>query len=399
VAALMGAQEFGFATAPLIVMGCKMLRVCSMDTCPFGVATQNEKNRARFPGKPEYGENNMRFVARQLRQIMAELGLKTLDEMCGRSDLLALRTNLPEGRGRLLDLSRLLAGAEGRAEVSEPAFNGTGEELKDTVDAKELLKRFEKDNGNALKNAASLKIKCTDRTLGTLLGSEIQKKYGSSLEDDAFRVDFEGGAGQSFGAFIPKGLTLRLTGDVNDGAGKGLSGGKIVIRAPQAFKETSQENIIAGNAAFFGATFGRGFVNGSAGERFCVRNSGAVVVCEGTGDHALEYMTGGTAVILGPSGKNVAAGMSGGTAYILDEKHDLYKRLNSELVTMYDLDDETTVLKDKTDEEYLKQLIEEHVRETDSVPGKKILADWSRYRNCFKKVIPDDYLRIMNGAE
>ena len=249
--------------------------------------------------------------------------------------------------------------------------------------------------------SSSIPIQSTDRTVGTILGSEIQKKYGNSLADDTFVVNFTGGAGQSFGAFIPKGLTLRLTGDANDAFGKGLSGGKLVIKKPETFDGDALSNIIVGNVALFGATSGKAFINGVAGERFCVRNSGATVVTEGCGDHGLEYMTGGTAVILGSTGKNLCAGMSGGVAYVLDEKHDLYKSLNHELVKMYALDDETTTLRPSTgsgtpkDEILLHSLIEEHAKETGSLQAKKILADWEHYKSCFKKIIPNDYLKIM----
>ena len=227
------------------------------------------------------------------------------------------------------------------------------------------------------------------------MGSEIQKRFGNTLSDDTFTVHFEGGAGQSFGAFIPKGLTLRLTGDANDAFGKGLSGGKVVIKKPASFEGAADSNIIVGNVALFGATSGTAFINGVAGERFCVRNSGATVVAEGCGDHGLEYMTGGTAVILGATGKNLCAGMSGGVAYVLDENHDLYKRINHELVKMYALDDETSTLRDTTDESRLHNLIQQHAEETGSERAKAILADWEHYKTCFKKIIPNDYLKIM----
>ena len=250
-------------------------------------------------------------------------------------------------------------------------------------------------------NSSLLTLKCTDRTVGTILGSEIQKRFGSTLSDDTFCLDFVGGAGQSFGAFIPKGLTLRLSGDANDYVGKGLSGGKIIVKPSADFRGTADENIIIGNVAFFGATSGRAFINGVAGERFCVRNSGATVVCEGCGDHALEYMTGGTVVILGATGKNLAAGMSGGIAYILDEKHNLYKRLNRELVTMYDLEEEETAILGESarsanpDVARLKSLLEEHFKATGSKKAEKILADFESYIPCFKKIIPNDYLKMM----
>ena len=411
IAALLGAEEFGFATAPLIALGCSMLRVCQLDTCPFGVATQNEKNRAKFPGKPEYVENFMKFVASEMREIMAKLGVRTVEELCGRTDLLKLKEKQGFRRADLVDLSRLLAKAE-----ESPSFHGlTGESsdswkknrdcfnfcLEKTIDEKVLLPWLEAScNGGksspvkpSIFNYSS-QIRSTDRSTGTILGSEIQKRFGSTLSDDTFCVNFEGGAGQSFGAFIPKGLTMRLTGDANDALGKGLSGGKLVLKKPENFKEEAKDNIITGNVALFGATSGKAFINGVAGERFCVRNSGATVVSEGCGDHGLEYMTGGTAIILGNTGKNLCAGMSGGLAYILDEKHDLYKRLNHELVKMYALDDENSTLQNRSDEENLRKIIEEHVAETGSQRGKEILSDWEHYKKCFKKIIPNDYLRI-----
>ena len=418
IAALLGAEEFGFATAPLIAMGCSMMRVCQLDTCPFGVATQNEKLRAKFPGKPEYVENFMKFIAQEMREIMAKLGVHTIEELCGRTDLLKLKDKQGFKRAGLVDMSRVLGASfqvpgsrddEWKSDRSTYDFK-----LDKTVDEKTLLPLFEKEGGESLplvrttllttpsagtpRNApaaSSIPIQSTDRTVGTILGSEIQKKYGNTLADDTFTVNFKGGAGQSFGAFIPKGLTLRLTGDANDAFGKGLSGGKLVIIKPSDFNGDAVSNIIVGNVALFGATSGTAFINGVAGERFCVRNSGATVVAEGCGDHGLEYMTGGTAVILGGTGKNLCAGMSGGLAYVLDENHDLYRRLNHELVKMYALDDETTTLSGTSDEEQLRSLIEQHAKETGSQRAKEILADWPHYKNSFKKIIPNDYLRIM----
>ena len=391
IACLLGAEEFGFATAPLITMGCSMMRVCQLDTCPFGVATQNEKLRARFPGKPEYVENFMKFIAQELREYMAKLGVRSVEELCGRTDLLKLKDKQGFKRAGLVDLSRVLASTDGGAEwkKTRDTFNF---ELEKKLDLTTLVPSLK---GGNLKNADILSIQSTDRTVGTILGSEIQKKFGGKLDDDAFVVSCSGGAGQSFGAFIPRGLTLRLTGDANDAFGKGLSGGKLVVTKPQDFEGEADANIIVGNVALFGATSGTAFINGVAGERFCVRNSGATVVAEGCGDHGLEYMTGGTAVILGSTGKNLCAGMSGGVAYVLDEKHDLYKRMNHELVKMYALDDEVTTLRDTTDTEHLRGLIEQHVAETGSVRAKAILADWEYYKTCFKKIIPNDYLRIM----
>ncbi|MDY5818389.1 MAG: glutamate synthase large subunit [Treponema sp.] len=461
IAALLGAEEFGFATAPLIAMGCSMMRVCQLDTCPFGVATQNEKLRAKFPGKPEYVENFMKFIAQEMRELMAKLGVHSVEELCGRTDLLKLKDKQGFKRAGLVDMSRVLANAEAvsgkQLAVSDWKKDRSTFDFKlqNTIDCKTLLLAFEKVSGgeglplarttllatpsagtprNAPENFA-ISIQSTDRTVGTILGSEIQKRYGNTLSDDTFVVNFEGGAGQSFGAFIPKGLTLRLTGDANDAFGKGLSGGKLVIKKPASFEGDAASNIIVGNVALFGATSGTAFINGVAGERFCVRNSGATVVAEGCGDHGLEYMTGGTAVILGSTGKNLCAGMSGGVAYVLDENHDLYKRMNHELVKMYALDDETTTLNpndvvsirpsdysttgaslDETavvecsqseriettsvhgvspDEVCLHFLIEQHAAETGSERAKAILADWEHYKNCFKKIIPNDYLKVM----
>lgn len=393
IAAILGAEEFGFATAPLIVMGCKMLRVCNLDTCPFGVATQNEKLRAKFPGKPEYVENFMRYVAQEIREIMAKLGIRSVEELVGRTDLLKLKKKQGFSRANLLDIGRILAPTDDtwKTHFENGKLKDEKESLEFSIDALRLLPVMDNSRLTTLK----YDVQCTDRTAGTILGSVIQEKYGNSLEEDKYVVHFTGGAGQSFGAFIPKGLTLRLSGDANDAVGKGLSGGKIVVQPSEDFEGEADENVIVGNVAFFGATSGKGFINGVAGERFCVRNSGATVVSEGCGDHGLEYMTGGMAVILGKTGKNLCAGMSGGVAYILDEKHDLYKRLNKEMVTMYDLDDETTVARNKTDCEILKDLIEQHYEETASKKAKEILEDWGNYIPKFKKIIPNDYLRMM----
>ena len=416
IAALLGAEEFGFATAPLIAMGCSMMRVCQLDTCPFGVATQNEKLRAKFPGKPEYVENFMKFIAQEMREIMAKLGVHSVEEMCGRTDLLKLKDKQGFKRAGLVDMSRVLGE---RLEVSGSRGDEWKKErdtfdfkLEKGIDLSKLVPAFTQNdyssflihNSKLESPDSELKIQSTDRTVGTILGSEIQKKYGNTLKDDTYLVHFKGGAGQSFGAFIPKGLTLKLEGDANDAFGKGLSGGKLVITKPSNFQGDADKNIIVGNVALFGATSGKAFINGVAGERFCVRNSGASVVAEGCGDHGLEYMTGGTAVILGKTGKNLCAGMSGGLAYVLDENHDLYKRLNHELVKMYALNDETSTLSkadsksdsEGPDEKLLHSLIEEHAAETGSQRAKEILSDWDNWKFKFKKIIPNDYLRIMS---
>ena len=388
IAALLGAEEFGFATAPLITMGCAMMRVCNLDTCPFGVATQNSELRKRFTGKPEYVENFMKFIAQELREYMAKLGFRTLDEMCGHSELLKIKEKCSFPRANLVDMSRIIGwkAPDGAKSHFDPA-DVYDFQLEKTVDEKELLKAFEKAK-KAKKGTFSLSISSTDRTVGTILGSEIQKNFGGTLKDDSFVVNCTGGGGQSFGAFIPKGMTLRLEGDANDYLGKGLSGGKIVVYPSKNATYKAEENIIIGNVALYGATSGEAYINGLAGERFCVRNSGAVAVAEGCGDHGLEYMTGGTAVILGPTGRNLAAGMSGGIAYVLDENHDLYLRLNKQLVSMGEVTD-------KHDIDTLRDLIERHTKETGYKLGKKILADFDTYITSFKKIIPNDYQRMM----
>lgn len=388
IAALLGAEEFGFATAPLITMGCAMMRVCNLDTCPFGVATQNSELRKRFTGKPEYVENFMKFIAQELREYMAKLGFRTLEEMCGHSELLKIKEKCSFPRANLVDMSRIIGwkAPDGAKSHFDPA-DIYDFQLEKTVDEKELLKAFEKAK-KAKKGTFSISISSTDRTVGTILGSEIQKNFGGTLKDDSFVVNCTGGGGQSFGAFIPKGMTLRLEGDANDYLGKGLSGGKIVVYPSKNATYKAEENIIIGNVALYGATSGEAYINGLAGERFCVRNSGAVAVAEGCGDHGLEYMTGGTAVILGPTGRNLAAGMSGGIAYVLDENHDLYLRLNKQLVSMGEVTD-------KHDIDTLRDLIERHTKETGSKLGKKILADFDTYITSFKKIIPNDYQRMM----
>ncbi len=388
IACLLGAEEFGFATAPLITMGCAMMRVCNLDTCPFGVATQNSELRSRFTGKPEYVENFMRFIAQELREIMARFGFKTVEEMCGHTELLKLKEKSAFPRANLVDLSRIIGyrSPEG-AKTHFDKDDIFDFQLEKTVDGDKLLKSFEKAK-KTRKGVFDISVSSTDRTVGTILGSEIQKTFGSSLEDDSFTVNCTGGGGQSFGAFIPKGLTLRLTGDANDYLGKGLSGGKIVVRPPKNATYSAEENIIIGNVALYGATSGSAFISGIAGERFCVRNSGAVAVVEGCGDHGLEYMTGGTAVILGQTGRNLAAGMSGGTAFVFDESHSLYTRLNKQLVSMLEVTD-------RHDIEVLGDLIERHVKETGSLLGKRILSDFKNSVKNFKKIIPNDYQKMM----
>ena len=390
IACMLGAEEFGFATGPLVAMGCCMMRVCHLDTCPAGIATQNPELRKRFGGKPEHVINFMTFVARELREYMARLGIRTVDELVGRSDLLQVREHLVTHRAETLDLSGLLHNPYG---CHVPHFDPQAVydfHLEKTVDMRILLREL----GGSLKRKRTgrldIQVSSTDRALGTLFGSEITRSCGDSLPEDSYVITCHGGGGQSFGAFIPKGLTLELEGDCNDGFGKGLSGGKLILYPPKGSTFNPGENIIVGNVALYGATGGKAFINGCAGERFCVRNSGAVAVVEGVGDHGCEYMTGGRCVILGPTGKNFAAGMSGGIAYVLDEKHDLYLRLNKEQVM-------TDTLTESHDIAELRQLIEEHVAATGSPRGKKILAAFYSYIPCFKKVMPKDYDRMLRA--
>ena len=330
IAAMLGAEEFGFATAPLVTMGCVMMRVCNLDTCPVGVATQNPELRKRFKGKPEYVINFMYFVAQELREYMAKLGIRTVDELVGRSDLLKVKENAAGKWTNKIDLSAIIENPYLNTERGmkfDPA-QVYDFELEKTKDMQVLMKEFRSALHTKKKKKIDITVKNTDRSLGTIFGSEITKRYQDTLEDDTFVVNCTGSGGQSFGAFIPKGLTLNLTGDSNDYFGKGLSGGKLTLTAPKNVKFKPHENIIVGNVALYGATSGKAFINGVAGERFCVRNSGALAVVEGVGDHGCEYMTGGRVVILGGTGKNFAAGMSGGIAYVLDEKSDFYTRVS-----------------------------------------------------------------------
>ena len=387
VAALLGAEEFGFATAPLVTMGCVMMRVCNLDTCPMGIATQNPELRKRFRGKPEYIINFMHFIAQELREYMAKLGIRTVDELIGRTDLLCSKKCADEKNIDFTQILSQISTSEKQHFDPDDIFDF---ELDKTVDRSVIIKKI----GSALKSGASKSISIdvvnTDRSVGTLFGAEITRIHGdNSLADDTYTIKCTGSGGQSFGAFIPKGLTLELVGDSNDYFGKGLSGGKLILTPPKASTFKADENIIVGNVALYGATSGKAFICGVAGERFCVRNSGAVSVCEGVGDHGCEYMTGGRAVILGRIGKNFAAGMSGGIAYVLDEAHDLYTRLNKALISL-----ETVVNEEDTAE--LKALISEHAEATGSEKAKRILADFERYLPCFKKVIPHDYAKIQS---
>jgi len=383
IAALLGAEEFGFATAPLVAMGCVMMRVCNLDTCPMGIATQNPELRKRFKGKPEYIINFMHFIAQELREYMAKLGIRTVEELVGRTDLLCRRKGAEN-----IDLSAILHPDFAQKTEHFTPENVYDFELEKTADETMLLKQFHGAMKKKQAKTISVHIGNTDRSFGTLFGSEITKRFGEqALADDTYVVNCKGTGGQSFGAFIPKGLTLNLVGDANDYFGKGLSGGKLVLTPPEKSGFKAEENIIVGNVALYGATSGEVYINGIAGERFCVRNSGAFAVCEGVGDHGCEYMTGGRVVILGETGKNFAAGMSGGIAYVLDEKHNLYMKLNKELVSL-------ETVSEKYDIQELRSLIEAHFKATNSPKAKRILDDFETYLPLFKRIIPHDYAKI-----
>ena len=391
IAAMLGAEEFGFATAPLVTMGCVMMRVCNLDTCPVGVATQNPELRKRFTGKPEYVVNFMRFIAEELREYMAKLGVKTVDELVGRTDLLEQRDVPCSGRSKNVDLSQILDNPyiKEAAKIHYDKKNVYDFQLEKTVDEKVLLKKFATALDEKQKRSVEVDVNNTDRAVGTLLGAEITRRFGETLDEDTFTVKCNGAGGQSFGAFIPKGLTLELVGDSNDYFGKGLSGGKLIVYPPTGCAYKEDENIIIGNVALYGATSGKAFINGVAGERFCVRNSGATAVVEGCGDHGCEYMTGGRVVVLGRTGKNFAAGMSGGIAYVLDEDTSLYKRMNKQLVSIEPVTDKYDVLE-------LKDLITEHVAYTNSKKGKEVLDNFGEYLPKFKRIIPHDYKKMLN---
>ena len=392
IAAILGAEEFGFATAPLVTMGCVMMRVCNLDTCPVGVATQNPELRKRFRGKPEYVVNFMRFIAQELREYMAKLGVRTIDELVGRTDLLKRKDEIETAHGKRVDLHAILDNTYSALEnkVTFDPAQVYDFQLEKTVDERVLLKKLRGALEKRQKRSVEVDVINTDRAFGTIFGSEITRICGDTLEEDSYTVKCNGTGGQSFGAFIPKGLTLELVGDSNDYFGKGLSGGKLIVYPPKGSKYRADENIIIGNVALYGATSGKAYINGVAGERFCVRNSGAAAVVEGVGDHGCEYMTGGRVVVLGKTGKNFAAGMSGGIAYVLDEENDLYRKVNKQMVSIDKLMNKYDVLE-------LKEMVKDHVAYTNSAKGKEILENFSEYLPKFKKIIPHDYARMLKA--
>ncbi|MCB0931216.1 MAG: glutamate synthase large subunit [Mycobacterium sp.] len=390
IAALLGAEEFGFATAPLVVSGCIMMRVCHLDTCPVGVATQNPTLRERFTGTPEFVENFFMFIAEEVRELMARLGFRTVNEMVGQVGALDTAKAAAHWKARKLDLTPVLHEVESAFMNQDRYCSSVQDHGLDKALDQELIARCREalDSGTPVR--FSMQISNTNRTVGTMLGHEVTKAYGGDgLPDGTIDVTFDGSAGNSFGAFIPRGITLRVYGDANDYVGKGLSGGRIVLRpsddAPEGY--VAEDNIIGGNVILFGATAGQAFIRGRVGERFAVRNSGAHAVVEGVGDHGCEYMTGGRVVILGSTGRNFAAGMSGGIAYVYDPERRFGENLNSEMVDLEELDD--------TDVEWLHDMLVGHRDATDSAVAQRVLADWPRQAGDFVKVMPRDYRRVL----
>jgi glutamate synthase (ferredoxin) len=386
IAALLGAEEYGFATAPLVVMGCIMMRVCHLNTCPVGIATQDPELRKKFTGSPEMVQNFFRFVAEEVRELMSELGFRTIDEMIGRADCLDVDRAVQHWKAKGLDLTPLLHQPALPASVARRRVREQDHELDVTLDndlirvAMPALERKQPIEFSAF-------IRNADRTVGTMLGSEVTRRHGGcGLPDDTIRINFTGSAGQSFGAFVPRGMTMTLVGDANDGFGKGLSGGTLIAYPPRLSTFKSQDNIIIGNVAFYGATSGEGYVRGVAGERFCVRNSGATVVVEGVGDHGCEYMTGGRVLVIGRTGRNFAAGMSGGIAYVLDADGSFPRRCNREMVDLELLTDE--------DLEFIRVALMKHVTYTRSHYAEGLLADVSMLRRIVK-VMPREYKRAL----
>ncbi|HRV07826.1 MAG TPA: glutamate synthase large subunit [Acidobacteriota bacterium] len=393
VGALLGAEEFGFGTLPLVALGCVMMRVCHLNTCPVGVATQDPRLRAKFVGRPEHVENLMRFIAEEVRELMAELGFRSVDEMVGRSDCLEVHRSDDHWKARHLNLDSVLYRPKVPGYVGTRCQTEQDHGLEDTLDVTHLLSLCKPALERGFPVSVSLPIRNTDRVVGTILGSEITRRYGSAgLPDGTINLYFRGSAGQSFGAFIPPGVTLTLEGDANDYVGKGLSGGRIVVFPPRKAGFPPEENVIVGNVAFYGATRGEAFVCGIAGERFCVRNSGMNAVAEGVGDHACEYMTGGRVVVLGRTGRNFAAGMSGGIAYVLDSDASFPRRCNLEMVGLFPLEKENEVT-------LVKQLVQKHFDLTGSPLAWNILNRWDEAVRRFVKVYPNDYRRVIEAQE
>jgi glutamate synthase (ferredoxin) len=393
IAALLGAEEFGFATAPLVSVGCVLMRVCHLNTCPVGVATQDPRLRANFTGKPEYVVNFMRFIAEDMREIMAQLGFRTLEEMVGRVDRLEAQQAIEHWKARGFDFSNILYQPDVGDEIGRFRQIEQDHGLEKSLDVTTLLDLCKPAIERGESVAATVPVRNVNRVVGTITGSEVTRKYGAKgLPDDTIQLKFVGSAGQSFGAFLPPGMTFRLEGDANDYVGKGLSGGRLIIYpSPQAsFK--AHENIIVGNVALYGATSGQVFVCGQAGERFAVRNSGIDTVVEGVGDHGCEYMTGGRVVVLGRAGRNFGAGMSGGVAYVIDEAGDFAQRVNGQMVGLEKLEDDEEIAA-------VRGLIQQHLHHTGSERARAVLDNWAAFAPQFVKVMPKDYKRVLSSVK
>jgi glutamate synthase domain-containing protein 2/glutamate synthase domain-containing protein 3 len=389
IAALLGAEEFGFATAPLVAVGCIMMRVCHLNTCPAGVATQDPRLREKFAGKPEHAVNFMRFVAQHLREIMAQLGFRRIEDMVGRVDMLEPRAAIDHWKAKGFDFSNILYAPDAGPEVGRFQTIGQDHGLEKSLDVQKLLEICKPAIERGEKVTAEVEVRNVNRVVGTITGSEVTKKHGAEgLPDDTIQIKFKGSAGQSFGAFIPVGMSFKLEGDANDYFGKGLSGGKLAVFPSPKATFASELNMIVGNVALYGATKGEVFVRGMAGERFAVRNSGVDTVVEAVGDHGCEYMTGGRVVVLGPTGRNFAAGMSGGIAYLLDEHNDAASRINAQMV-------DVERVEDPKEAEELRALIEKHVAATGSPHAQSVLAAWPTKLPKFVRVIPKDYKRVL----
>jgi glutamate synthase (NADPH/NADH) large chain len=393
IAALLGAEEYGFATGPLVALGCVMMRVCNLDTCPVGVATQNPELRKNFSGKADYVVNFMRFIAQEMREYMADLGFRTVDEMIGRTDMLEVNAAVQHWKTKNLDLSALLSRPQIPETFGRYCNKAQDHGLDKSLDKRELLTMCRRALERGDKVEAKVKVRNTDRVVGTILGSEVTRRYGGAgLPEDTITLHMEGSAGQSFGAFVPKGITLILAGDANDYFGKGLSGGKLIVYPPAKAGFVPEENIITGNVNLYGATSGEAYIRGVAGERFCVRNSGVNAVVEGVGDHGCEYMTGGRVVVLGKTGRNFGAGMSGGVAYVLDVDGKFTSRVNKEMVLIEALENKTEIAE-------VKRMVEKHADYTGSTVAKALLADWQASTAKFVKIIPKDYKRMLDAIE
>jgi glutamate synthase (NADPH/NADH) large chain len=403
IGALLGADEFGFATAPLVVEGCIMMRKCHLNTCPVGVATQDPVLRAKFAGKPEHVVNYFFFVAEEVRQIMAQLGIRKFDDLVGRADLLDTRKGIAHWKARGLDFARLFAQPKVPDDVARFHCEEQDHKLEKSLD-KVLIEKSRPAIERGEKVQFIEVARNVNRSVGAMLSGAITKAHPEGLPDHTVFIQMEGTGGQSFGAFLAKGVTMYLIGDANDYTGKGLSGGRIVVRPSIDFRGVATENIIIGNTALYGATSGEAFFSGVAGERFAVRLSGATAVVEGTGDHGCEYMTGGTVVVLGKTGRNFAAGMSGGIAYVYDEDGHFASRCNTAMVSLERVGTtaeqqsgvgNTKLHRDQTDEALLKKLLEDHNRWTGSRRSRELLDHWATARQKFIKVFPNEYKRAL----